>query len=125
MSAEDRSFTTRKKTFIDGKKSVKIDLGVMEINGDYSLLSYAEKPQKDYSVSMGVYVYEPKVLDYIEPNRYLDFPHLVQSLLDKGEKVVAYPCNDFWLDIGNHDDFAKAQREFERLKDKILPFNKS
>lgn len=105
------------------KKRVKIDLGVMGTDHDDLLLSYTEKPEKVYNVSMGIYVYEPEVLDYIEPNSYLDFPHLVQRLLDKGKKVVAYPCDEFWCDIGNHDDFAKANVEFSRLKDKILPGN--
>lgn len=103
------------------KKHVKIDLGVMEINSDGFLDSYMEKPEKIYNVSMGIYVYEPEALSYIEPNSYLDFPHLVQRLLDAGEKVAAYTCDDFWLDIGNHDDFAKAQVEFERQRHKFLP----
>ena len=103
------------------RKRIKINLGVMETDKDGFLASYVEKPEKIYNVSMGIYVYEPDVLKYIEPDTYLDFPHLVQRLLDKGEKVVAYPCDDFWFDIGNHDDFIKAQTEFQQLKDKILP----
>jgi len=106
------------------KKTLKIDLGVMETDDDGYVVQYSEKPEKTYGVSMGVYVYEPKVLSYIEPNRYLDFPHLVQRLLGNGEKVATYPCDDFWLDIGNHDDFAKAQSEFERIKHKLLPGSK-
>jgi len=41
--------------------------------------------------------------------------------LDNGEKVVGYPCDDYWLDIGNHEDYVKAQEEFESKKDKFLP----
>ena len=103
------------------KKTVKVNLGVMEANPDNFLTSYIEKPEKIYNVSMGIYVYEPDVLDYIEPGSYLDFPTLVQRLLDNGEKVATYPCDDFWFDIGNHDDFVKANEGFERLKDKLLP----
>lgn len=103
------------------RKHVKIDLGVMETDRDNMLISYSEKPEKVYNVSMGVYVYEPEVLRYIEPDTYLDFPHLVQRLLDKGKAVATYQCDDFWLDIGNRNDLAKAQIEFGRLKDKFLP----
>ena len=85
------------------------------------MISYSEKPEKEYAVSMGIYVYETKVLEYIEPDTYLDFPHLVHRLLDNGEKVVGYPCDDYWLDIGNHEDYVKAQEEFESRKDKFLP----
>tara|TARA_B100001971_G_C17774647_1_gene326690 strand:- start:50 stop:193 length:144 start_codon:yes stop_codon:yes gene_type:complete len=41
--------------------------------------------------------------------------------LDNGEKIVGYPCEDYWLDVGNHEDYAKAQEEFESRKDKFLP----
>lgn len=106
------------------KKRVKIDLGVMEADKNDFLLSYHEKPEKIYKISMGIYVYELKVLDYIQPNTYLDFPQLVNILLDNKERVAVYPCDDFWLDIGNHEDFIKAQEEFLRLRHKILPMAK-
>jgi len=103
------------------EKLQKIDLGVIETDSNNFLSSYNEKPEKEYKVSMGIYVYEPAVLKYIEPDTYLDFPHLVQRLLDNGEKVVGYPCSDFWLDIGNHEDYEMAQKEFEHMKGQLLP----
>jgi NDP-sugar pyrophosphorylase family protein len=105
------------------KKRVKIDLGVMEVDQNGILTGYVEKPEKIYLVSMGVYAYEPEVLKYIEPGKYLDFPELVLRLLTHGEKVVSYPSDDYWLDIGCHEDYAKAQSEFEQMKDKFLPGN--
>ena len=103
------------------KKVHKIDLGVIETDSNGFLTSYKEKPETEYKVSMGVYVYEPNVLEYIEPDIYLDFPHLVTRLLENGEKVVGYPCSDFWLDIGNHEDYVKAQKVFEESKYDFLP----
>ncbi len=105
------------------RKKVKIDLGVIETDGNCSVTGYLEKPEKEYMVSMGIYVYEPAVFKYIEPDIYLDFPDLVLRLLDKGEKVVGYPCDDYWLDIGRHEDYAEAQDEFERMEDTFLPGN--
>lgn len=103
------------------RKRVKIDLGVMETDREGILTGYVEKPEKVYLVSMGIYVYEPTVLKYIEPNRYLDFPDLVLRLLENGEKVVGYPCDEYWLDIGHQEDYVRAQEEFERMKDRFLP----
>jgi NDP-sugar pyrophosphorylase family protein len=105
------------------RRRVKIDLGVIETDENGILIGYMEKPEKVYLVSMGVYAYEPEVLHYIEPGKYLDFPDLVLRLLDNGEKVVGYSCDDYWLDIGRHEDYAKAQDEFELMKDKLLPGN--
>ncbi|MGA2331278.1 MAG: sugar phosphate nucleotidyltransferase [Syntrophales bacterium] len=103
------------------KKQVKIDLGVIEAGQDNILTGYIEKPNKEYSVSMGIYVYEPDVLKYIEPDTYLDFPTLVLRLIESGKKVVGYPCDDYWLDIGCHDDYIRAQDEFEQMIDIFLP----
>lgn len=86
----------------------KIDLGVMHINDHHELTDYIEKPTVDYRVSMGIYVFEPAVLQYIEPGVRLDFNHLVLRLLEHKERVIAYPCTDFWLDIGRPDDYQQA-----------------
>ena len=103
------------------KKHVKIDLGVMDIDCDGILRGFVEKPEKEYRVSMGIYVFEPEVLNYIEPNKYLDFPDLVLRLLENGEKVVGYDPGAYWLDIGRHEDYAIAQEEFEHMKHLFLP----
>lgn len=105
------------------RKQIKIDLGVIETGEDNAVTGYTEKPVKEYRVSMGVYVYEPAVLKYIEPGTYLDFPTLVLRLLDQGEKVVGYLCDDYWLDIGRQEDYLRAQDEFERMKNTFLPGN--
>lgn len=103
------------------EKKVKIDLGVIETDAHGVLSNYIEKPEKKYPVSMGIYIYEPAVLKYIEPGEYLDFPHLVMRLLENGEKVVGYPCDAYWLDIGRHDDYENAQIEFESAPERFLP----
>ncbi len=103
------------------KKKHKIDLGVLDVDTNNFLTSYIEKPEKEYTVSMGIYIYEPEVLRHIEPNKYLDFPDLVMRLLENGEKIAGYPCDDFWLDIGNHGDYEIAQEKFALMKDKFLP----
>ena len=91
------------------RRQVKIDLGVLECGDNYCLVGYNEKPEYNYNVSMGIYVYEPSVLNYIPPRTYLDFPDLVLKLIAVGEKVCAMPCDCLWLDIGRPDDYARAQ----------------
>jgi NDP-sugar pyrophosphorylase family protein len=73
------------------------------------VIGYNEKPELSYDVSMGIYVYEPRVLKFISPGTYLDFPDLVLKLIAAGEKVCAMPCDCLWLDIGRPDDYARAQ----------------
>ena len=88
---------------------VKIDLGVLELDGSGRLTNYVEKPEKNYRVSMGVYVYEPSILELIPSGEYLDFPTLVLKLLDMGRPVAVYPFEGIWLDIGRPEDYALAQ----------------
>jgi NDP-sugar pyrophosphorylase family protein len=93
-------------------REVKIELGVMDFNGDHQLTGYREKPRQTFHVSMGVYAYEPEVLGYINHGEYLDFPDLVLRLVGEGKKVLAYVNDSLWLDIGNPDDYARAQEIF-------------
>jgi NDP-sugar pyrophosphorylase family protein len=94
------------------EREVKIDLGVLEFDENHTVTRYLEKPRTTYNVSMGIYVYEPRALRYIEAGRYLDFPELVLRLLEKGERVCAFPSDCLWLDIGRPDDYARAQQLF-------------
>lgn len=94
------------------RRQIKIDLGVLDFDDGGRITAYREKPQLDYHASMGIYVYEPSVLAYIEKGVYLDFPDLVNRLLATGEKVIAYQSDCQWLDIGRPDDYARAQQLF-------------
>ncbi len=102
-------------------RHVKIDLGVLELNGNNQVQGYIEKPTYDFSVSMGIYVFEPLVLEYIEKNQYLDFPDLVKMLLADGRNVMSYPFDDYWMDLGRPDDYEQAVQDFERLRAQFLP----
>jgi NDP-sugar pyrophosphorylase family protein len=97
-------------------RNVKIDLGVISCNGDYSIKEYTEKPEFHYNVSMGVYVFESTVLQYISRGEYLDFPNLVNILLAANERVVGYPFNGYWQDLGRKDDYEQASIDFENMR---------
>ena len=102
-------------------RQVNIDLGVIELDGGSRVQGYIEKPTYDYMVSMGIYVFEPTVLDYIPKKCYLDFPDLVKLLLADGQKVVGYPFSGYWQDLGRPDDYEQAAEDFDRMKAQFLP----
>ncbi len=101
-------------------RAVKIDLGVLQFNGSFELKGYVEKPTYDFHVSMGVYVFEPRVLDHIPYNAYLDFPDLVLKLIANGDCVMGYPFEGYWQDLGRPDDYEQAQDDFATLRPEIL-----
>lgn len=102
-------------------RRVHVDLGVLELDGAHRICGYIEKPSYDYMVSMGIYVFEPQVLNYIPQQRYLDFPDLVQLLLDDGQKVIGYPFDGYWQDLGRVDDYEQAAHDFDALREQFLP----
>jgi NDP-sugar pyrophosphorylase family protein len=100
-------------------KNFQIDLGIVVNKSGHYITDYIEKPLHTFQVSMGVYVFEYEALQYIEPNKRLDFPDLVKRLLANGLPVVSYPFGGYWLDIGNHSDYEKALEEYEQIKGKL------
>ncbi|OQY88161.1 MAG: nucleoside-diphosphate-sugar pyrophosphorylase [Anaerolineae bacterium UTCFX2] len=107
-------------TIASHARAVKIDLGVLQFDGDRCLKGYIEKPTYNFFVSMGIYVFEPRVLDYIPCNQYLDFPDLVLKLIANGERVRGYPFDGYWQDLGRADDYEQAVQDFEALRPQIL-----
>lgn len=103
------------------KRQVKIDLGVVQSDGDNRIIGYIEKPTYDYTVSMGIYVFEPQILKFIPFNLYLDFPELVLRLIAAGEKVIGYPFDGYWKDLGRPDDYAQAAEDFAVMQEYFLP----
>lgn len=103
------------------RRKVHIDLGVIEQNGDGHVTGYIEKPTYDFMVSMGIYVFEPRVLDYIPANAYLDFPDLVKRLIAANEIVTGFPFDGYWQDLGRADDYERAIEDFDRMKAEFLP----
>ena len=103
------------------RRQVKIDLGVIQWDGDDRVSGYIEKPTTDYTVSMGIYVFEPRILEYIPVGQYLDFPDLILKLIANGERVSGYVFDGYWMDLGRPDDYIQANQEFIGMKTQFLP----
>ena len=103
-------------TIATHRRSVKVDLGLLEFDSNLRITNFIEKPENVYQVSMGIYVYEPSVLKHIEHGKYLDFPELVLRLIARGERVCAFPSDALWLDIGRPDDYARAQELYSQQR---------
>jgi len=95
------------------ERKILVDFGVIALDGDSTVSAYDEKPERTYTVSMGVNVFSRKVVDHIRDGESLGIPDLVQRLIAAGEKVSAFrsPCD--WLDIGCTPDYEQAQALFQ------------
>jgi NDP-sugar pyrophosphorylase family protein len=95
-------------TIATHKRSIKIDYGMMHLDVTSRVRGFEEKPEIVSPVSMGIYVMEPEVLDYIPKGQYFDFPDLIQALLADGRRVGAYLYDGLWFDIGRKEDYERA-----------------
>ena len=102
------------------KKQVKIDLGVLEVDGD-KFVNYVEKPTFCYNVSTGIYVFNKTIVNLIEKNKKLDMPELVLRAQHAGKKIKCFTGDYSWLDIGRPDDYDEAIRVFKEQRGAFLP----
>lgn len=101
------------------KKEVNIDLGVLEVDGA-QFINYIEKPTYHFTVSMGIYALNRRVIEYIPAGEKFDMPDLILALHKAGEKIVCYSGDYDWLDIGRLDDYEKAITLFEANREVYL-----
>ncbi|WP_067624153.1 sugar phosphate nucleotidyltransferase [Alicyclobacillus acidiphilus] len=106
-------------TIASQKKSVAIEFGVLQTNGP-RVDQFVEKPTQSASVSMGIYIMDPAIVDFIPDDTYYDMSDLIVQLLTLGQEIRHFENESFWLDIGRPDDFAKAGEMFPRIKDQLL-----
>ena len=98
----------------------QIDYGVLTLGDENRLIGFEEKPKNQYHVSMGVYMINKKIIDSIPPAQAYGFDHLMLDLLEKEITVTVKEFKGYWLDIGRHDDYARAIEEFDKNKHLLL-----
>ena len=81
--------------------------GVVQTSG-IKIVGYDEKPVLRSLINAGVYVIEPRAIEFLEKSAPCDMPTLFEMLQKDKEKVIAYPIHEGWLDIGQPEEFQKA-----------------
>jgi dTDP-glucose pyrophosphorylase len=90
----------------------QVPYGVIEVE-DSRLSSIDEKPIQTFFVNAGIYVLEPDVLSLIPPGAYFDMTDLFNMLKERRMSISVFPIREYWLDIGQLEDFKRANGEFE------------
>ena len=94
--------------------------GILNTNPDMSIYEFEEKPAKPKSTnaSMGIYVFTWSVLrdallfDEDDPDSSNDFgKNIIPMLLTSGHKMMAYPFDGYWKDVGTIDSLWEANME--------------
>jgi dTDP-glucose pyrophosphorylase len=72
-----------------------------------------EKPTYPFMVSAGIYLLEPITYQSIPHGQRFDMPDLINNLLQNGQAVASFPILEYWLDIGQHADYERAQQDVQ------------
>ena len=90
----------------------KVPYGVIESkNGQVTGLK--EKPKYDFMINAGIYLVEPSARGYIPTSGRFDMTDLIEQLIVHGKHVACFPVIEYWLDIGQHEDFVQAQQDIQ------------
>lgn len=95
--------------------SVSVPFGIFDLEGRH-IKGIKEKPKFNYYANAGIYLIKKNVLDLIPRDVFFDATDLIDLLVNLGKKVVRYPLGGYWIDIGNMDDYRRAQDFVRHLK---------
>lgn len=94
---------------------VNVPYAVMETQ-DKVVTGFKEKPTYTHYSNAGIYLMKKEVVTCVPKNQAYNATDLMEQLIKEGKKVVAYPLVGYWLDIGKHEDFQKAQSDIKQIK---------
>ncbi|RYE25177.1 MAG: CBS domain-containing protein [Sphingobacteriales bacterium] len=113
-------FSTYKKANADmavAATSYHVDIpyAVLETDTENNVRSLKEKPRYTYYSNAGIYLLKKSLLDKIPKDDFFDITDLMDIILKESKKMVTYPITGYWLDIGKHEDFQKAQEDVKHI----------
>ncbi|MFN8115622.1 MAG: nucleotidyltransferase family protein [Bacteroidia bacterium] len=95
--------------------SVNVPYAVLEIENE-NVNGLAEKPTYTYYSNAGIYLISKKLLSLIPNGKHYNATDLIEEAIKLKYKVINFPIRGYWLDIGNHQDYAKAQQDISHIK---------
>lgn len=94
---------------------VNIPYAVFETSAG-RIKSLIEKPTYTYYSNGGIYLIKKKLLKYIPVDTFFNATDFIEELIKNDLKVVSFPFSGYWLDVGKHEDFEKAQTDIKNIK---------
>lgn len=88
--------------------NVSIPYGILDLDGR-NIQGLLEKPKYNYYANAGIYLIKRRALKEIPENTFFNATDLMERLIGEGKKVIRYPLNGTWIDIGNPQEYQKAK----------------
>ena len=88
--------------------SVQVPYGIFKIEDRRNIIGLVEKPTYDYYANAGIYLIKKSALELIPEDTFFNATDLIEALIAAGRKVIRFPLNGTWIDIGNPQEFKRA-----------------
>lgn len=90
--------------------SISVPYGIFTIENQREIQGILEKPTYNYYANAGIYLIRREMLEkYIPKDAFFNATDFMEKLIAEGRKVVRFPLSGYWIDIGNKQEYAKAQ----------------
>ena len=96
--------------------SVKVPYGIFSLEGEREIKGVIEKPTYDYYANAGIYLIKKELLNLIPADTMFHSTDLLIAAVNAGKKVIRFPLNGTWIDIGNPQEYQRAQELAKPLK---------
>jgi dTDP-glucose pyrophosphorylase len=90
---------------------MQVPFGVVQ-EREGRILGIEEKPTQVFTVSAGMYVLSPQVLDLVPSGRFFDMPSFFDVMMREGLHTRCHRIDGYWLDIGQLRDYERANVDF-------------
>ena len=87
--------------------TVSVPYGIFDLDGR-NIKGLIEKPTYNYYANAGIYLIKREALSEIPDDVMFHSTDLIEKLISEGKKVVRFPLNGTWIDIGNPQEYQKA-----------------
>ena len=88
--------------------SVQVPYGIFKIEDRRNITGLVEKPTFDYYANAGIYLIKKSILKLIPKDMFFNATDLIETLITLGKKVIRFPLNGTWIDIGNPREYERA-----------------
>jgi NDP-sugar pyrophosphorylase family protein len=93
--------------------STPFRFGSVQLDGDDRIIGIEEKPDLKFEILAGIYCMKPAVFSFIPDNEYFGVDTLLIQLLREKQTVSRYLIQEYWLDIGQVEDYSKAREAYK------------
>lgn len=94
--------------------TVSVPYGIFDLDGR-NIHGLIEKPTYNYYANAGIYLIKRSAIDEIPEDTFFNATDLIEKLIAEGKRVIRFPLNGTWIDIGNPQEYQKANELVKHL----------